>query len=156
MKRWLAAYAGAVLVLVLMDAVWLGLVATDFYRAQIGHLMAPAPRLGIAALFYLLYLVGVLVFAVGPALARGSGRRALTLGALFGFFCYMTYDLTNLATLRDWPWVVSLIDVSWGMLVSAASAWGGYRAARAVAPPPDDAATRPSAPPPPVPGRGRR
>lgn len=130
MKRWLAAYAGALVVLVLMDAVWLGFIATPFYQAQIGHLMAPQPNFAVAAAFYLLYLVGVLVFAVKPALAQGSARRALVLGASFGFFAYMTYDLTNLATLRDWPWLVSLVDVSWGMLLSAASALGGYLAAR--------------------------
>lgn len=132
MKRDLAAYAGALAVLVVMDAVWLGLVATDFYRERIGHLMAAAPRLGVAAAFYLLYLVGVVIFAVRPALAAGSGVRALGLGAGFGFFAYMTYDLTNLATLRDWPVMVAVVDMAWGTTLSAASAWGGYRAARAV------------------------
>ena len=134
MKQWLAAYGAAVAVLVAMDAVWLGFVATSFYKSQIGHLMAESPRLGIAAIFYALYLVGVLVFAVRPALAAGSARQAVTLGALYGFFCYMTYDLTNLATLRDWPWIVALVDISWGMLLSAATAYGAYRAARFVAP----------------------
>jgi uncharacterized membrane protein len=84
--------------------------------------------------FYALYLVGVLIFAVRPALAAGSARQAVVFGALYGFFCYMTYDLTNLATLRDWPWLVALVDISWGMLLSAAAAWGGYRAALLVAP----------------------
>ena len=131
MKRWVFAYLGALAVLVAMDAVWLGVIATPFYKAQIGHLMAPQPDLAVAALFYLLYLVGVLVFAVRPALQAGSSRTAWVMGALFGFFAYMTYDLTNMATLRDWPVLVSVVDVSWGMLLSGASALGGYRAARA-------------------------
>lgn len=136
MKRWLFAYVAAVLMLAGLDAVWLGFVATDFYRAQIGHLMAPAPRLGVAAAFYLLYLGGVLLFAVKPALELRSAGRALALGAAFGFFAYMTYDLTNLATLRDWPVSVAVVDMAWGSFLSAASAWGGYQAARRVAPPP--------------------
>lgn len=132
MKRDLAAYGGALAVLVVMDAVWLGFVATDFYRDRIGHLMAAQPRFGVAAAFYLLYLVGVVIFAVRPALAAGSATRALVLGGGFGFFAYMTYDLTNLATLRDWPVMVAVVDMTWGTVLSAASAWGGYRAARAV------------------------
>ena len=135
MKRLLVAYLAAVATLAVMDALWLGLVATAFYQQQIGHLMAAEPRLGVAAVFYLLYLVGVLIFAIRPALAAGSGRLALTLGSAFGFFAYMTYDLTNLATLRDWPAIVALVDIAWGMLVSAASAWVGYLAAMRVAPP---------------------
>lgn len=134
MKRDLAAYAGALGVLVVMDAVWLGFVATDFYRDRIGHLMAESPRLGVAAAFYLLYLVGVVIFAVRPALAAGSATRAVLLGGGFGFFAYMTYDLTNLSTLRDWPVSVAVVDMAWGTLLSAASAWGGYRAAWAVSP----------------------
>lgn len=136
MKRDLAAWGGALAVLVLLDAVWLGLIATNFYQARIGHLMAAEPRLGIAAVFYLLYLVGLVIFAVRPALVVGSARRALALGAGFGFFAYMTYDLTNLATLRDWPVSVAVVDMAWGSFLSAASAWGGYQAARRVAPPP--------------------
>lgn len=134
MKAWLFAYVAAVLMLAGLDAVWLGWVATDFYRAQIGHLMAPAPRLGVAAAFYLLYLVGVLLFAVKPALEARSAGRALALGAAFGFFAYMTYDLTNLATLRDWPLRVVVVDIAWGMFVSASSAWAAYRAAVWAAP----------------------
>ena len=139
MKRWVWAYVAAVLVLAALDAAWLGFVATDFYRVQIGHLMAPAPRLGVAAAFYLLYLGGVLLFAVKPALDAQSAGRALALGAAFGFFAYMTYDLTNLATLRDWPVLVAVVDIAWGMFVSAASAWAAYRAAVWAAPSPSPA-----------------
>lgn len=134
MKQNLAAYGGALAVLVALDAVWLGLVATTFYQSQIGHLMAAQPRLGVAAVFYLLFLVGLVIYAVRPALAAGSAARAVALGAGFGFFTYMTYDLTNLATLRDWPLTVVLVDIAWGTGLSAASAWGGYQAARRVAP----------------------
>lgn len=129
MNRYLAAYLGALLVLVSLDAVWLGWVAPDFYRGQIGHLLADAPRLGVAAIFYALYLGGVVLFAVTPALEKRSLRRALVLGALFGLCNYMTYDLTNLATLRGWPELVVVVDLTWGVLLTAATACGGYLAA---------------------------
>lgn len=129
MPRYLVAYVAALAVLAVLDALWLGAVAKDFYRGQIGHLMAEQVRFGVAACFYLLYIVGVVVFAVAPALAAESVPRALMLGALFGFFAYMTYDLTNLATLRGWSWQVTLADIAWGSFVSAVAAGAGCAAA---------------------------
>lgn len=129
MPRYLVAYVAALAVLAVLDAVWLGVVAKDFYRGQIGHLMAEQVRFGVAASFYLLYVVGIVVFAVAPALAAESVTRALMLGALFGFFAYLTYDLTNLATLRGWSWQVTLADIAWGGFVSAAAAAAGCAAA---------------------------
>lgn len=129
MPRYLVAYVAALAVLAVLDAVWLGAVAKDFYRGQIGHLMAEQVRFGVAASFYLLYVVGVVVFAVAPAIAAQSVPRALMMGALFGFFAYMTYDLTNLATLRGWSWQVTLADIAWGSFVSAAAAGAGCAAA---------------------------
>ena len=127
--RYLVAYLVALLVMLPFDALWLGIVAADFYSGAIGHLMAAQPRLGVAAVFYLLYLAGVVIFAVAPALQARSARRAIALGALFGFFTYMTYELTNLATLRDWPLRVVIVDLIWGVFLSAAAAAAGYQAA---------------------------
>jgi uncharacterized membrane protein len=123
------AYLAALAALVVLDGLWLGLVAKDFYRQQLGSLMRPDVRFGVAAAFYLVYLVGVVIFAVQPALQEGSAVRALVLGALFGFFCYATYDLTNLATLRDWPAKLSVVDLAWGTFLSAIAALAGYLAA---------------------------
>lgn len=120
MTRNLLSYAGALLVLAVLDFLWLGVVAKDWYRGGIGHLMAPTPNWAAAAAFYVLYPVGIMVFAVLPS--QGDWLRALTLGALFGLFCYGTYDLSNLATLRDWPLPLSLMDIVWGGAVSAACA----------------------------------
>lgn len=126
------AYLAALAALVVLDGLWLGLVAKDFYRQQLGSLMRPDVRFGVAAAFYLVYLVGVVIFAVQPALQEGSAVRALVLGALFGFFCYATYDLTNLATLRDWPAKLSVVDLAWGTFLSAIAALAGYLAASRV------------------------
>lgn len=110
-----------------VDAFWLGLVAPRFYRAQIGHLMAETPNLPAAGLFYLLFVGMLVYFVVGPAVS-GEGRRiGLLRGALFGLVTYATYDLTNLATLRDWPLLVTVVDMAWGTaltaLTSALSVW---------------------------------
>lgn len=121
----LVAYAGTAAVMLALDALWLGLVATPLYQQGIGHLMAESPRLGVAALFYAVYAVGLVVFAVLPAKDR---RDAALKGALFGFFAYATYDLTNLATLKQWPVWIALLDISWGALVSAVSATAGKAA----------------------------
>lgn len=133
MKRALCAYAAALVALGLLDAVWLGIVAPDFYRAWIGHLMADTPRLDAALAFYLLYPVGVVLFAVAPAFDQARATRAVRLGAAFGFFCYATYDLTSLSTLRNWSVLVTLVDVIWGSVVTAATAWAGHRGARLAA-----------------------
>ena len=119
-------YLPALLVFLALDAVWLGLVARGFYRDQLGPLMRPDVNWGAALLFYLLFIVGLLVFAVGPALERQSLGRALALGALFGLICYATYDLTNLATLRGFPAIVAVVDLAWGAVIAAATASAAY------------------------------
>lgn len=124
MTKYFAAYASTALVMLVLDAIWLGLIAAPLYQQGIGHLMAPQPRLGVAALFYLLYPLGIVIFAVA-ARPAGAWQPTLLAGALFGFFAYATYDLTNLATLKGWPLGLSLIDVAWGSLVSAVSAGAG-------------------------------
>ena len=128
-RKYLLAYAATAAVMLALDALWLGLVATPLYQQGIGHLMAAAPRLGVAALFYAVYPVGLVVFAVLPATDR---RNAVLKGALFGFFAYATYDLTNLATLKQWPVWLAGLDMAWGALVSAVSAVAGKAAVDSV------------------------
>lgn len=113
-----------------IDSVWLGLVAPKFYRSQIGHLMAEKANLLVAGLFYLLF-VGVLVyFVVAPAVQSGEMRNVLLRGALFGLVTYATYDLTNHATLRDWSSLVTVVDMIWGTLLTAATSALSVWAAR--------------------------
>ena len=128
MKKYLAAYGGTVAVMVVLDMLWLGVIARPMYQQGLAHLMAASPNVPVAVLFYLLFALGLVIFAVAPQSAAHSWRATLTLAALFGFFTYATYDLTNWATLKDWPWKLSLIDMVWGTLVSTASAAGGKAA----------------------------
>jgi uncharacterized membrane protein len=128
MNKYVAAYAGTAIVMVALDMLWLGVIAKPMYQQGIGHLMAAQPKVAVAVVFYLLYAVGVVIFAVSPQHAGSTWVMTLAMGALFGFFAYATYDLTNLATLRDWPLSLSLIDMGWGTVVSAASAAGGKAA----------------------------
>ncbi len=119
-------YLTALAVFLALDAVWLGLVARGFYRTHLGPLMRPDVNWGAALLFYLLFIVGLLVFAVLPGLERQSLGRAVGLGALFGLICYATYDLTNLATLRGFPPIVAAVDLAWGAVIAgttAAATW---------------------------------
>jgi uncharacterized membrane protein len=102
-----------------IDLLWLGLVARYFYQQQLGYLLAPRTNWGAAIIFYLLFVAGVLVFAVLPGLQAGSLGKALLLGAFFGLVTYATYDLTNLATVKDWPLVVTLVDMTWGVVLSS-------------------------------------
>ena len=128
MNKYIVAYAGTALVMVALDMLWLGVIAKPLYQQGIGHLMADKPNVGVAVAFYLLYAAGVVIFAVSPQHGGSSWTTTLVMGALFGFFAYATYDLTNLATLRDWPLRLSLIDMAWGTFVSAAAAAGGKAA----------------------------
>ena len=128
MNRYAAAYAGTLMVMVLLDLIWLGLIAKPLYQQGIGHLMAEQANVVAAVAFYALFAVGIVVFAVAPVSGRSGWGSTLAMGAAFGFFAYATYDLTNLATLRGWPLRLSLIDIAWGSLVSAASAAGGKAA----------------------------
>jgi uncharacterized membrane protein len=109
-----------------IDMVWLGLIARKFYARRIGHLMAPKVQWAPALIFYFLFIAGILVFAVLPALEKGSWGKAVLSGALFGLFTYATYDLTNLATLRDWPLLVTVIDLVWGMVLTGAVSGASY------------------------------
>ena len=130
MGSWLKVYAVSTVVFFAIDMVWLGLVARGFYRRQLGGLLAEQVNWPAAVVFYLLYIAGIVVFVTLPAAREGSLARALGLGAFFGLVAYATYDLTNLATLKGWPLGVSLVDIAWGMTLTAVVAAAGYAAAR--------------------------
>lgn len=116
-------YLLALALFIITDILWIGVIAKDFYREQIGFLMAPDVRWSAAILFYLIYAVGLLIFAICPALKESNGALALAYGALFGLISYATYDLTNLATLKGWPVKMVIYDVIWGAFVSAVVSW---------------------------------
>lgn len=108
--------------------VWLAAIAKSFYANQLGDLMAESPRWGVAIAFYLVYIVGIVFFASRYGLADGSVIKAAAYGAAFGFFCYATYDLTNLATLKGWPAKMVAVDIVWGTFLTGSCAaigvWG--------------------------------
>lgn len=128
--RAIVGYASVLIAFVAIDAVWLGWVARDFYRERMGDLMAGKPNLIAAAAFYLLYPVGLTIFALLPALDAQSWATALLRGALFGLFAYATYDLTNLAVIRGWSLSLSLVDMAWGAALSGVAVLIGYAALR--------------------------
>jgi uncharacterized membrane protein len=125
MTRYIAAYTATAIVMIAIDLLWLGVVAKPLYQQGIGHLMAARPNIAAAVLFYAVFALGLMVFAVLPNGAPSPWSKAAVTGALFGFFAYATYDLTNLATLMNWPVRLALIDMAWGTGVSAVSAVAG-------------------------------
>jgi uncharacterized membrane protein len=122
-------YIVTFLIFIGIDLVWLVQIAPNFYKKYIGHLMTDNPNLIAALIFYLLNIIGILVFAILPALNKGYWQTALIYGALYGLLTYATYDLTNLATLKNWPVIVTLVDLLWGTVLSASVAVLGYFAA---------------------------
>jgi uncharacterized membrane protein len=128
MNPHLAGYLAVLCVIVALDLLWLGFIAKAMYQQAIGHLMAEQPRLLAASAFYVLYAAGLMIFAVMPHAEDPTWGKAVWMGALFGFFAYATYDLSNLATLRNWPVGLSLIDMAWGTLLSAAAVAAGKAA----------------------------
>jgi len=113
-KQMVILYLITLAVFFLIDMVWLGVVAKGFYRRHLGTMLSPKVNWGAAILFYLLFIAGLLIFVIRPAFAQGTVLPALLLGALFGLISYATYDLSNLATLRDWPLIVTVVDLVWG------------------------------------------
>ncbi len=101
-----------------IDMLWLGLIARNFYRDKLGFIFTGDVRWPAAIVFYLLYIGGILYFAVNPALEAASLQKALINGALFGLMCYATYDLTNMATIQQWPLVVVVVDIIWGIVLT--------------------------------------
>lgn len=112
-------YVVTFVIFILIDLLWLGLVAPKLYQNQIGHLMAQKVNFPAAGIFYLIYIVALLVFVIQPAMANQKVSQAILYGALLGFAMYATYDLTNLATLKDWPIKITIIDLLWGSFVTA-------------------------------------
>jgi uncharacterized membrane protein len=119
MCAYLKAYIPSLIIIVLVDFSWFGFLMSGFYKQEIGHLMAVTPLLWPGVLFYLLFVAGIMVFAVRPALAAHRWQKALWHGALLGLLAYGTYDLTNNATLTNWPLLMTVVDMSWGVVITA-------------------------------------
>jgi uncharacterized membrane protein len=110
----------------LIDGIWLTVVAKNFYAKYLGYLMSKTPNLAAAGIFYLIYIFTLLILVIIPALQKGSLISAILTGALFGLCAYATYDLTNLATIKDWPLLITIVDLVWGTFVTAAVAGISY------------------------------
>ena len=123
---YVVAYIATAIVFLGLDAIWLSKVALGMYRQELGGLLLDKPNLPIAAAFYLLYVVGIVVLAIVPALGEGGWIKTLLLGAVLGLVAYGTYDITNLSTLKGWSTKLALIDIAWGTALSAVSATIGY------------------------------
>jgi len=122
-QTFLTLYVISVPIFFVIDMIWLGFVASNFYNTRLAHLMGDI-NWPAAIIFYLVFLVGLTFFAIYPGVAKTSVLTALGFGAAFGFFTYATYDLTNLATLRDWPLSVVVVDIIWGTILGASVAAG--------------------------------
>lgn len=133
MLKYFAVYFSFLITLIIIDLIWLLGIARNLYRDEMGSLMASEPKLWAGLAFYLLYALGASIFVIFPAISKQSWMYAAQYGALFGFFCYMTYDLTNLAVIRDFPMRLAFVDIVWGSAVTALSAtiayWVGNRIA---------------------------
>lgn len=129
MRIFLIAYAATAATFLMLDFAWLSATVNSVYRPRLGDLLLDKPDLAPAALFYVIYVAGIVIFAVLPGLRAGEWTRAMGLGAALGFLAYATYDLTNLATLRGWSVTVTVLDLAWGSFVTAAAASAGMLAA---------------------------
>jgi len=125
-KTYLVAYIATGLAFLVLDALWLSKMGPSYYKPIMGDAALEGFRLGPAIVFYFLYLIGILVFATTPALADGRWTTALLYGAMLGFFCYATYDLTNQATLKNWTTALSLVDIAWGTFATSVAATVGF------------------------------
>ena len=126
MLKYLAVYFSFLVSFVIIDFIWLLGIAKNLYRDDMGSLMASEPKLLAGLGFYILYALGASIFVILPAISKQSWLYAVQYGALFGFFCYMTYDLTNLAVIRDFPMRLAFVDIAWGSAVTAVSAGLAY------------------------------
>lgn len=114
------------IVFLMIDMLWLGVIAKNIYRKYLGNLLADRVNWTAAFIFYFIYVLGISIFAIYPSVNEGSAYNAILMGALFGFFTYATYDLTNLATLKGWPLPIVIIDIIWGSVLSAAVSISGF------------------------------
>lgn len=131
-RHYAIAYVSTAVVFLVLDAIWLGTMADRLYRPAMGSIMLERFALAPAVAFYLIYIAGVVVFAVTPALQSGRWVTALGYGAMLGLMAYATYDLTNQATLKDWSWTVTIADLCWGTFVTAVSAAAAARITMAI------------------------
>ena len=122
----LISYALTFIVFFIVDMAWLGFIAKDLYKKYLGNFLSEQVNWTAAIVFYHIFIVGVFIFAILPAVEKDSLRTAITLGALFGFFTYATYDLTNLATLKNWPLSIVLIDIVWGAVLTGIVSTAGF------------------------------
>ncbi len=125
MTTFIVGYLLTAVVFFAVDLLWLGVLGRGIYQRYLGHLLGDV-NWGAALVFYLLFIVGIFIFAIMPAVDRGSARHAALMGALFGFFTYATYELTNLATLDGWPLGIVFIDIAWGVVLTGSVALAGY------------------------------
>ncbi len=114
-------YLVTVVVFFLVDIIWLGFISKNLYKEYLGHLMAPKVNWGAALVFYLMFIAGLIFFVIDPAIAKENIMYAILVGGFFGLITYGTYDLTNLATLKDWPLNITIIDLVWGTFLNAAT-----------------------------------
>lgn len=122
-------YCMTALVFFALDMFWLGVIARNLYVKHLGHLLAERVNWAAAIIFYALYIVGIILFAIEPGVRSDSSSRAVVWGVLYGFFTYATYELTNLALLKDWPVTIVFIDIAWGMILCGIAAAAGFWAA---------------------------
>jgi len=125
-KSILINYVLTTVVFLIVDLFWLGIIAKNLYQKYLGSFLTDTVNWTAAFIFYLIYVAGISVFAIYPSVNKGSAFNAILLGALFGFFAYATYDLTNLATLKGWPLPIVFIDIVWGAVLTATVSLSGY------------------------------
>ena len=124
--KYIIVYAASLLVFLAVDFIWLGLVAQPFYHRQLGELLSQRVNWPAAIAFYMIYIVGLMIFCVAPALSRASLVNAIVLGGLYGFFTYATYELTNYALIRNWPAALVPVDIAWGVVLCTIVSAGGF------------------------------
>ncbi len=124
--KFIMSYVLTAVVFFAVDMLWLGFLAKDLYQKYLGSFLSDKVNWTAAIIFYLLFIVGIFIFAIYPAVQKDSPWQAILLGALFGFFTYATYDLTNLATLKDWPIRIVFIDITWGAVLTAIVSIAGF------------------------------
>ncbi len=130
MGAYIKLYLATLVAFFAIDIFWLALIARGLYRKYLGFLLSPRPNWAAAIVFYLLFIAGLLVFAIIPGLQAGSLQKAVLLGAFFGLLTYATYDLTNLATIKDWPLAITIIDMIWGVTLAASVSAIGFLAGK--------------------------
>jgi len=130
MAYYIKLYLATLVAFFAIDMLWLGLIARTFYKKYLGYLMAPSVNWAAAIIFYLMFIVGVLVFVVLPGLEKQSLKITIIRAILFGLITYATYDLTNLATVKDWPLTITIVDLIWGMVLTTLVSISGFYAGK--------------------------